>query len=117
MLLLARRAGMRWQSAIFVLPCMIAASGCALSPDFKDAEPEKYMGLDCEQLEELAESYRTQQQFQLFNDGDISEMERRNIDREDVTIGQQYRGQPNYEVEWERDRRSITLARRQKGCI
>lgn len=108
--------GMRWQSAIFISFTAMAFSACS-TLDFNDAEPEKYMGFDCEQLDQLAESYRTQEQVQLFNDGDISELERRNEVRDNVSLGEQYRGQPNYEVEWRRDQRSITLARRQKDCI
>lgn len=88
------------------------SSGC-VTLDFKDAEPEKYMGYDCEQLAQLAESYRPLTQDYLFAD-DISERERMN--ERDNRVGVRDDARP-YEIEQERDRRSIALARRQKDCI
>ena len=69
------------------------------------------MGYDCEQLNQLAESYRPQTQELLF--ADVSDLERRNEDSR--ASGNQANPRP-YEAEQDRERRSIDLARRKKGC-
>ena len=94
----------------------ILLSSC-VTPDFKEAEPEKYAGLSCEQLDELAESFRISAQNDPYADIDINELERTNSNNRSIQPGQSYAGERNYEVEINRDRRSIALARRQKDCI
>ncbi|MGB6317902.1 MAG: hypothetical protein WBG08_04640 [Litorimonas sp.] len=86
-------------------------SGCS-TMDLNDAEPEKYMAYDCEQLFQLAEAYRPETQAQLF--ADVSDLERRNIGNRGS--GLLDRPRP-YEIEQERERRSISLAMREKGCV
>jgi len=95
-----------------LMTAAIWLSGCS-TLDFKDAEPEKYMGFDCEQLAQLSESYRDTPQDMLDTD-DVSELERRN--ERNSSIGVRGNARP-YEIEQARDQRSITLARRQKGCL
>lgn len=110
---------MKWQSAILTLSTIliapIALAACA-SLDFKEAQPENYMGFDCDQLDQLAESYRTQSQVGLFLDDDISEQERLGKSPDDFSPGQTRANQNDYELEWEREKRSIALARRAKNC-
>lgn len=78
---------------------------------FREADPEKYMAFECEQLDQLAESYRPQTQELLF--ADVSDLERRN----DGNRGSGLQSNPRpYELEQDRERRSIDLARRKKGC-
>lgn len=79
--------------------------------NFKDAEPEKYMAFECEQLDQLAESYRPQTQELLF--ADVSDLERRNEGNRGSGL---QTNAPDYQLEQERERRSIDLARRKKGC-
>ncbi|GLQ20897.1 hypothetical protein ACFFUB_07920 [Algimonas porphyrae] len=86
-------------------------SACS-TVNFNDAEPEKYIGMECEQLDLLAESYRSETQDILFDD--VSELERRNQSTRDN--GARSDARP-YEIEQERERRSVALARRQKGCL
>ena len=74
------------------------------------------MGYDCEALDELAESYRSADQVDLFNDRDPSNLERNGETRDNLSPGRAYDGEPNFDVEQRRERRSIALARRQKGC-
>lgn len=94
----------------FLLLSGIGLTGCS-TLNFNDAEPEKYMGMDCEQLNMLAESYRSETQDILFDD--VSDRERRNEAARDDGIRETARP---YEVEQARERRSVALARRQKGC-
>jgi len=95
-----------------LMTAAIWLSSCS-TLDFKDAEPEKYMGFDCEQLAQLSESYRDTAQNMVGAD-DISELERRN--ERNSSIGVRGNARP-YEIEQARDQRSIALARRQKGCL
>ena len=85
-------------------------TGCS-TLDFQDADPEKYMAFNCEQLFQLAESYRPQTQELLF--ADVSDLERRNEGNR--ASGVLANPRP-YELEQDRERRSIDLARRKKGC-
>lgn len=107
---------MQWQSIGRISLASGAAmllTGC-LTPNFEDAEPEKYAGYDCEQLNLLSESYRASPQDLLLED-DPSELERTNS-RETSLFGQRAGDRP-INAKSERDRRSIALARRQKGCL
>ncbi len=102
--------------------CAIAVSVILASPAFlggcytfdEAAQPERFMGLTCAQLSELAQSYRSSAQDLVQNQGvaglsrnedvgnDISEA----IFQNDTSLDQQIK----------RDARSIALARRKKGC-
>ncbi|MGB6229171.1 MAG: hypothetical protein WBF53_03475 [Litorimonas sp.] len=86
--------------------------GCS-TLNFNDAEPEKYAGFDCKELAVLAESFRPETQEQIF--ADVSDLERRNEGTRD--LGTTTRRARPYEIEQARERRSIALARREKGCI
>jgi len=82
------------------------------------AEPERYAGMSCQQLTELKRSYaQSLAQYDLFNDGDINELERRNESRRNlVDVGQSRPDLRPYEVEQEKDLNSIRAASRLKGC-
>lgn len=108
---------MEWQSIGRISLTLSAAallSGC-LTPNFEDAQPEKYAAYDCEQLNMLSESYRASPQDLLLEE-DPSELERTNARRTSSLFGQRAGDRPVNAKE-ERDRRSIALARRQKGCL
>lgn len=90
-------------------------TGC-LTPNFEDAQPEKYAGFDCEQLNMLSESYRATPQDLLLED-DPSELERTNARRDSSSLFGQRAGDRPINAKEERDRRSIALARRQKDCL
>jgi len=82
------------------------------------AEPERYARLNCQELSDLKRSY-TQNiaQYDLFNDGDINELERTNSTRRDlVDVGQSRPDLRPYEVQQEKDINSIRAASRLKGC-
>ena len=82
------------------------------------AEPERYAGLDCQQLSDLKRSYTTSlAQYDLFNDGDINELERTNSSRRNLAdVGQSRPDLRPYEREQEKDLNSIRAASRLKGC-
>lgn len=82
------------------------------------AEPERYAGLDCQQLSDLKRSYtKSMAQYDLFNDGDINELERTNSSRRNLAdIGKSRPDLRPYEVEQEKDLNSIRAAARLKGC-
>lgn len=82
------------------------------------AEPERYAGMDCQQLTDLKRSYtQSIAQYDLFNDGDINELERTNSSRRNLAnIGQSRPDLCPYEVEQEKDLNSIRAAARLKGC-
>lgn len=101
---------MTWQSLTGLSLALTLLTGCG-TLNFKDAEPEKYMAFDCEQLDQLAESYRPQTQELLF--ADVSDLERRNEGNRGSGL---QTNAPDYQLEQERERRSIDLARRKKGC-
>lgn len=84
--------------------------------EFREAQPEKYAGFDCDELAQLSESYRPGPKAQLF-DNDLSEIERNNPNDRVRRIGEPRPGATEFELEQARERRSISLARRQKGCI
>ncbi|MGJ8560111.1 MAG: hypothetical protein ACSHX3_07735 [Litorimonas sp.] len=107
---------MQWQSIgrmSLVSGAAMLLSGC-LTPKFEDAQPEKYVGYDCEQLNLLSESYRASPQDLLLEE-DPSELERTNRRNISSLFGQRAGDRP-INAQEERDRRSIALARRQKGC-
>lgn len=93
--------------ALFVTACATAG-----------AEPERYAGLSCQQLSDLKRSYtKSTAQFDLFNDGDINELERTNSSRRDLAdVGQSRPNLRPYEVQQEKDLNSIRAASRLKGC-
>lgn len=109
---------MQWQS----IGRTSLASGAALlltgcfTPNFEDAQPEKYAGLDCEQIDTISESYRATPQDLLLEE-DPSELERTNARRDTSALWGQRAGDRPTNAREERDRRSIALARRQKGCL
>ena len=108
---------MQWQSIGRIsLTCgaAILLTGC-FTPNFEDAQPEKYDGYDCEQLNLLSESYRASPQDLLLEE-DPSELERTNSRRNSSILFGQRAGDRPIDAKEERDRRSIALARRQKGC-
>jgi len=82
------------------------------------AEPERYARMDCQQLTDLKRSYtQSIAQYDLFNDGDINELERTNSSRRNLAnIGQSRPDLRPYEVEQEKDLNSIRAAARLKGC-
>lgn len=93
----------------------ILLSGC-LTPNFEDAQPEKYAAYDCAQLDMLSESYRAQPQDLLLEE-DPSELERTNSRRNISILGHERAGDRKLTAQQDRDRRSIALARRQKDCL
>ena len=97
-----------------ILMSALILTGCATA----GAEPERFAGLDCAQLSDLKRSYaQSSAQYDLFNDGDINELERRNVARRDLNdIGQSRPDLRPYEVEREKDINSIRAASRLKGC-
>jgi len=99
---------------IVVLLSVLLLTACATA----GAEPERYAGLDCQQLSDLKRSYtQSMAQYDLFNDGDINELERTNSTRRDlVDVGQSRPDLRPYEVEQEKDLNSIRAASRLKGC-
>lgn len=64
----------------------------------------------------LSESYRATPQ-DLVQEDDPSELERTNARRDSSLIFGQRAGDRPINAKEERDRRSIALARRQKGCF
>jgi len=82
------------------------------------AEPERYAGLNCQQLSNLKKTY--QQSFaqrDIFNDSDINELERTNATRRNlIDIGQSRPDLFAYEVDQEKDLNSVRAASRLKGC-
>jgi len=97
---------------VLISTCLLTA--CATA----GAEPERYAGMDCAQLSDLKRSYAQQSaQYDLFNDGDINELERRNASRRNLAdVGQSRPDLRPYEVEREKDLNSIRAASRLKGC-
>ncbi len=94
-----------------LLAAMVWLPACS-TLKLNDAEPEKYMAYDCRQLFALAEAFRPETQAQLF--ADISDLERRNLGNRGSGLSDNPRP---YEIEQERERRSISLAMREKDCI
>ncbi|MEM7729029.1 MAG: hypothetical protein AAF311_07100 [Pseudomonadota bacterium] len=86
-------------------------SGCS-TLNLNEAEPEKYMAYECQQLFQLAEAYRPQTQEQIF--ADVSDLERRNLGNRGSGLSDNPRP---YEAEQQRERRSISLAMREKDCV
>jgi len=79
------------------------------------AEPERYANMDCQQLSDLKRSYTTSlAQYDLFNDGDINELERTNDPQR--RLGETRSDLRPYEREQEKDLNSIRAAARLKGC-
>ncbi len=97
-----------------ILLSAILLTGCATA----GAEPERYAGLNCQQLSDLKRSYTTSlAQYDLFNDGDINELERTNSSRRNLAdVGQSRPDLRPYEREQEKDLNSIRAASRLKGC-
>lgn len=98
-------------------PILISAlllTACATA----GAEPERYAQLSCQQLSDLKRSYtQSSAQYDLFNDGDINELERTNSSRRDlIEVGQSRANLRPYEVEQEKDLNSIRAASRLKDC-
>lgn len=79
--------------------------------DFREADASRYAGYECEELDLLSESYRRDTQEQIF--ADVSDLERRNEGNRNLGVRDDARP---YELDIDRERRSIALARREKGC-
>ena len=99
----------------FIAGAVLLLGGC-LTPNFEDAEPEKYAAYDCEQLGMLSESYRSTPQDLLLEE-DPSELERTNSRQNYTTRANRRAGDAPDNAREDRERRSIALARRQKGCL
>ena len=99
---------------ILALLSALLLAACATA----GAEPERYAGMNCQQLSDLKRSYATSlAQYDLFNDGDINELERTNSSRRNLAdVGQSRPDLRPYEVEQEKDLNSIRAAARLKGC-
>ena len=97
-----------------ILLSAILLTACATA----GAEPERYAGLNCQQLSDLKRSYTASlAQYDLFNDGDINELERTNSSRRNLAdVGQSRPDLRPYEREQEKDLNSIRAASRLKGC-
>jgi len=97
-----------------VLLSALLVTACATA----GAEPERYEGMDCQQLSDLKRSYtQSIAQYDLFNDGDINELERTNSTRRNLAdVGQSRPDLRPYEVKQEKDLNSIRAASRLKGC-
>jgi len=97
-----------------VLLTALVLTACATA----GAEPERYAGMSCQQLSDLKRSYtQSTAQYDLFNDGDINELERTNSSRRNLAdIGQSRPDLRPYEVNQEKDFNSIRAASRLKGC-
>ena len=97
-----------------ILLLVILLTACATA----GAEPERYAGLNCQQLSDLKRSYTTSlAQYDLFNDGDLNELERTNSSRRNLAdVGQSRPDLRPYELEQEKDLNSIRAASRLKGC-
>ncbi|WP_026942628.1 hypothetical protein [Hellea balneolensis] len=82
------------------------------------AEPERYAGFDCAQLADLKRSYtQSSARYDLFQDSDINELERRNASKRNLAdVGQSRPDLRPYEVEQEKEINSIRAASRLKGC-
>ena len=97
---------MRSHVKYFAVFTAFALCGCiSLS---EQAEPERFMGFDCEQLDQMAESYRTSPQVLLQEDDRVFN----NRDQDPNSLSRDRSLNSRYEKE----RRSLALARRQKGC-
>lgn len=98
----------------FSLLTALLLTACATA----GAEPERYAGMDCQQLSDLKRSYaQSPAHLDLFNDGDINELERTNSTRRNLAdVGQSRPDLRPYEVDREKDINSIRAASRLKGC-
>lgn len=98
---------------LILIPALLLTA-CATA----GAEPERYAEMDCQQLSDLKRSYgQSMANFDLFQDGDINELERTNSVRRDlIDVGQSRPDLRPYEVEQEKDLNSIRAASRLKGC-
>ena len=100
---------------ILVLLSALALTACVTA----GAEPERYAGLNCQQLSDLKRSYnQSPSQFDPFIDSDINERARNgNSDRRNLfEAGQSRSGLTQGEIKYEKDLNSIRAASRLKGC-
>ena len=98
-----------------VLLSAVLLTACATA----GAEPERYAGLDCQQLSDLKRSYnQSLTQFDPFTDSEINERARRGkSERNDLfQVGQSRSGLTPGQVNYEKDLNSIRAAARLKGC-
>ena len=98
------------QTPIILILSAILMTGCT-TLDFNEADASLYEGYECEELNMLSEAYRGETQERIF--ADVSDLERRNAGNRN--LGSRDDARP-YELEQDRQRRSIALARREKGC-
>ena len=100
---------------ILMLLSALAFTACATA----GAEPERYAGLNCQQLSDLKRSYnQSPSQFDPFTDSDINERSRSgNTSRDNLFDAGQSRSRltPG-EVQYEKELNSIRAASRMKGC-
>ena len=103
---------MKHARLLLALPLLAA---CA-TPEIKGADASRYADYDCEQLDQLSESYRPDYSTVLFENTDEELFNRRVQSGASQPVGEETNLQRPYEAEQARDRRSIALARREKGC-
>ena len=83
------------------------------------AEPERYAGMDCQQLSDLQKSYnQSLAQFDPFIDADINERARggKSSRNDSLFVGQSRSDLTPGQIEYEKDLNSIRAASRLKGC-
>jgi len=100
---------------ILVLLSALLLTACATA----GAEPERYAGMDCQQLSDLKRSYnQTRVTSDPFIDSDINERIRSDGPRRNTfwDIGESQPGLTPSQVKQEKDLNSIRAAARLKGC-
>lgn len=98
-----------------VLLSALLLTACATA----GAEPERYAGMDCQQLSDLKRSYnQSLAQFDPFTDSDINERSRSGrFERNNLfDVGQSRSNLTPGQVNYEKDLNSIRAASRLKGC-
>lgn len=95
------------RGVLSALICGIFLSGCLSTP----AEPEKYMGFSCDQLDDLADAYRPTSQA-LLADQTLN----RSPESGDTFSTAILQDDSDLNYQRSRDLRSIALARRKKDC-
>ena len=102
---------MRATLAGLLILAPVGLSGCLTFDEA--AEPERFMGFTCQQLADMAESFRASPQ-DLLQEPELSELGRDPAGNE---IGQAiFQDDTSLNRDLKRDLRSIALARREKGC-
>jgi hypothetical protein len=98
-----------------VLLSALLLTACATA----GAEPERYAGMDCQQLSDLQKSYnQSLAQFDPFIDADINERARggKSSRNDSLFVGQSRSDLTPGQIDFEKDLNSIRAASRLKGC-